>query len=148
MRYEMQKAIQVQQTVIANRIRAEEIQLHRALVGSVKRPIMWRDLRARIEGTLERDESMIRTNITMRIAPDENSFTLDRSVYPKSRVHVIFQGELLIELRCSWQKTDNALPVEWDDLIELPVDDLDRVSFQHRGELISRDDAALLILAP
>jgi hypothetical protein len=55
---------------------------------------------------------------------------------------------MLIEVHYRHKRTDKAIPVEWEDRIDMPVDELDRVSFEHRGEIVSQDDVALLILAP
>ena len=150
MQHEIQRSLHDQRKLTENRTRAENIQLYRAMVGFVKRPLMWRKLCARIRNVLKMDESMIQREFVanMKTEPDENSFTLDRPSYPKARVCAIFRENLLIEVHCSSQKTDNARLIEWEYLIELPVDDLDRVSFQCEGEILSQDDVALRILAP
>jgi hypothetical protein len=150
MQEDFEQAIHAHRKLAADRQRSEEVQLHRARVGAVKRPILWRELLARIKGIVNVDEGLLAPSlaINMKIAPDRDSFVLDHPSWPKARVKAIFQGALLIEVHCSYQKTDSAIPIEWEDRIEFSVDDLDRVSFQHHGEDISQDDAARLILAP
>jgi hypothetical protein len=83
----------------------------------------------------------------MTVAPDKESFVLDRPAYPKARTRVIFRPPM-IQIQNSYQKTDNSDSVEWEDWIELQLDNLDRVLLEHRGEIISDDDAASVILAP
>jgi hypothetical protein len=135
------------QKLAADKRHSEEMQLHRARVGSVKRPVAWNKLRARIENAINMDRVMLHALSKMTVAPDKNSFVLDRAAYPKARTRVVFNS-FLIQLRCSYQKTDDSDPVEWEDQIELQLDELDRVLFQYRGEIISQDDAALMITAP
>ena len=130
---------------------AEEMHLHRGRVGSVKRPVVWNKIRRRIQGVVTADEALFhpRLNVAskMTVAPDNNGFTLDRAAYPKARTNVVFQSPL-IQIQHSYQKTDDSDSVEWEDQIELQLDNLDRVLLQHHGEIISEDDAALMILAP
>ena len=131
--------------------RTEEIQLHRVKTGSVKRPIAWNKLRDRIQSVLNADRAFFvhRPNVVskMTVAPDKKSFVLDHAAHPKARTRVIFQPPM-IQIQNSYQKTDDSDSVEWEDWIELQLDDLDRVLLQHRGEIISDDDAASVILAP
>jgi hypothetical protein len=150
MKEEFEQALHAHRKLAADKRHAEEVQLHRARIGAVKRPIAWRELVSRISDRVKLDEGFSAPNLVIRMttASDGNSFVLDRPTWPKARVRAIFQGDLLIELHFSYQKTDSAIPIEWEDRIELSVDDLDRLSFQHCGEDISQDDAALLILAP
>jgi hypothetical protein len=144
-------AREAEQRLAADRRHAEEMQLHRAKVGSVKRPIAWRKLRERIQGVIGVDRALFvaRPNVVskMTVAADGNSFVLDRAAYPKARTRAVFQNPL-IQLQCLYQKTDDSDAVEWEDEIELQLDELDRVLLQHRGEIISEDDTALIILAP
>jgi len=148
MQHEIREDLHIRQEFAAYKRRAEEIQLLRAKAGSVKRPIMWRALLKRISDRANMDDGLYRDQYSLTVAPDGNSFKLDRSRYPKTRVHAIFRENLLIELHCSYQQSDNARAIEWEKQVEFRVDELDRVSFEHEGKLVSQDDIALLILAP
>jgi hypothetical protein len=112
---------------------------------------MWNRLRDRIQRVVNGDRAMFpdRPNVVskMTVAADKNSFVLDRAAYPKARTRAVFQPPL-IQIQHSYQKTDDSDPVEWEERIELQLDELDRVLLQHHGEVISEDDAALMILAP
>src|ERR1035438_8400616 len=116
MQSEFNDAREAEQQLEANRRHAEEMQLHRAKVGSVKRPVAWRKLRERIQGVIGVDRALFvsRPNVAskMTVAPDGNGFVLDHAAYPKARTRVAFQPPL-IQIQCSYQKTDDSDSVEW-----------------------------------
>jgi hypothetical protein len=136
-----------------NRKHAEKLQLHRERIASVKRPIKWRALRERIGGTLFAQASLAEGNPNLMITmttpgSDSNSFILNHPAFPKARVNVSFRDELLIEAECSWQKNDGSDPTNWSEIIDFEVDERDNLHFRHKGEIVSDDDVARLLLAP
>lgn len=136
---------------LASRERSEMLQLHREAVRKVKRPAMWRELLrcVRSEINLHQQAFAGRQEIKVKVDPGDQGFSLRKSEFPSVTVRCDFLGGRLIELRFSYLRTENADKIEWEEQVDFHVDELDRVQFQHKGEiLIDPRDVCKMVLLP
>ena len=128
------------------------MQVHCGAVASVKRPIKWKELRGKISLAIVMQKEFAKSNPNLRIdlidTPDKTGFVLNHPAYPQAKVKVNFLDGQLIEISCTYKKTDDADSRHWEDRLGFHIDDRDQIHFTNKGDIISDDDAALLILAP
>jgi hypothetical protein len=115
----------------------------------VKRSIIWEQMVDRIKEAVglqsERGDEGLRA--TFKTSEDD-SFQVKTLLFPIARVDVAFEDKRLVRITFSYQKSDLADVRTWKDYLEFKTDANDNVQMYHRGEPISVDDAALLILRP
>jgi hypothetical protein len=122
----------------------------------VKRPIIWEQLVDRVKRELNNRNAFAASSqaglsgclVNSVFRSDGSGFTLKTPSFPLATLEASFQDKRLVRLDFSFQKSDLADPHRWSEFLEFKVDENDNAHLQHKGEFISVDDAALLILMP
>jgi hypothetical protein len=147
---EPQELIEIHNRLNETRMHAEELQLHRERVASVKRPMMWRDLLTTLEHNLRMYQGLHQDlQLSWRTEPDRNGIRAERMAFPCATVIARFVDNRAIHLQFAYRRSDETETIKWEECIGFKVDDLDRVQYKYKGEpLMDAVAAALIVLTP
>lgn len=133
-----------------NRRHAEELQLHRERVATVKRPIMWRELLRNLEYHLRIHQAKYPDlKLSWHTDPDQNGLRAERMAFPCASVAARFADQRAIHLQFAYRRSDETETIKWEECIGFKVGELDRVQYEYKGEpLMDAVAAALIVLTP
>jgi hypothetical protein len=117
----------------------------------VKRAAMWRALLICVRNRITLHQSLHggRPEVMLQVADGDQAFVIRKPDFPHVTVECRFLGERRIDIVFHHRQTDNAEPVTWEEYLDFHVDELDRVQFQHNGELlIGEEEACGMVLRP
>jgi hypothetical protein len=115
----------------------------------VKRPIIWEQVVEKVKTAILMQSGRGERSLEAKFEQSaDDAFRIKTALFPLATVDVCFKETRLVSITFSYQRTDLSSTRTWKDYLEFDTDHNNNVQLYHRGEPISVDDAAMLILHP